>query len=217
MTFNFTDSISSYISKYKISFYDSSTNMINEASNHSNCDKDVCQYRFNMSSILCSEDLKISVSAINQLGEGASTEAVTIGMKQYSNCMVVHFPNPQLIIKSFTHVDCVNNFVRVEVDSSSYTVTCVFLNQLDAIEKFCNVTYGTCHQGMTEMVTSDPTRSDTIDINLRIENPNQTLCYTITAGSGGFIAEVEGNIGKHIDMLQFVSVKGTVGEGGLLV
>ena len=73
-------------SEYNISFYDPSTNMINKVSTHPSCDKDICQYAFNMSSILCSlmEDFKIAVSAINQFGEGTSTEAITIGMN-YQN------------------------------------------------------------------------------------------------------------------------------------
>ena len=60
--------------------------MLSRTSTHpaSNCTRDgdsYCQYTFNVSSIVCVEDYKITVSAIDQLGQGPSTAMTTIGME----------------------------------------------------------------------------------------------------------------------------------------
>ena len=95
-SFNFTDSIFSYVSNYNISFYNSSSNVISTTSTYPVCDADICHYFFNMSSITCVEDQKLTISAINQLGQG-STTMITLGtecvIKQYFWCLTTVYNN----------------------------------------------------------------------------------------------------------------------------
>ena len=97
-------------------------------------------------------------------------------------------------------LDCLNNFVRVEADPSSYTITCVFLTQL---KKSCNVTYGLCqHNNITRNVgTSAPTDSDTSTITVQLDveglDLNQILCYVVKVSGGDVTIEVEGRFGKY--------------------
>ena len=96
-------------------------------------------------------------------------------------------------------LDCSNNFVRVGADSSSYTITCVFLTPSADTKKSCNVTYGLCQHKKTQNVgTSDPTDSDTITVQLELESSmlNQTLCYVVKASAGVVTIEVEGRFGE---------------------
>ena len=52
--------------------------MITKVSVVPTCNGDICNYSFEPT--LCLEDIRITVSAINELGEGLSTETVIIGM-----------------------------------------------------------------------------------------------------------------------------------------
>jgi hypothetical protein len=84
--FNITNNISSNVSSYNISFYNSSSNVISRTSTHPVCDADICQYIFNMS-FICEEGQKVTISAINQLGQGSSITMITPGME----CVVKQF------------------------------------------------------------------------------------------------------------------------------
>ena len=111
-----------------------------------------------------------------------------------------------IYLLTYKFLGCLNTFVQVEVDTSeiecSYTITCVFLNQLDATVKSCSVTYGPCQQETTKNVTSDPTDGDTVSVMVQeLENCNSStraLCYTVTATNGSYTIEVEGRFGEYI-------------------
>ena len=50
--------------------------------NNTPCGEDECVYLVNMSLILCSpsDDISVTISAANALGEGPSTDPIVIGM-----------------------------------------------------------------------------------------------------------------------------------------
>lgn len=70
-----TENISGSSTSYNIS-----TSVVAKGSVVSTCDDGICKYSLEVIQDLCSEKVEISVSAINELGQGPSTEAIMIGM-----------------------------------------------------------------------------------------------------------------------------------------
>ena len=99
-------------------------------------------------------------------------------------------------------LDCLNNFVRIEFDSSTSTVACVFLDQPATADKVCSVTYSVYQQGPTRTITSDPTKNNTVKVMLEAEYySNQILYFIASATSGEITTKVEGKFGEHYCMM----------------
>ena len=81
--FNITATMPAFITLYHILFYDSS--FIIMSSNRQPCGKVTCEYYFNLPSLYCDNNtrLSITVSAVNQLGEGPPSDSSIIG-KSYN-------------------------------------------------------------------------------------------------------------------------------------
>ena len=137
------------------------------------CDNHVCGYSFKPAH--CSENVNIIVSALNQLGEGPSTKAITIGMY----CTIRSGSD---IYYDTKFLDCLNNFVEVKFDRSTSTIICMFLNRLNTAEKSCSVTYGVCQHGPTQTAMSNSTEGDTVSLVPR-PIPSFSMLHAVTLKS----------------------------------
>ena len=99
--------------------------------------------------------------------------------------------------RSVIIVECTNQFVEVQYDSATSTISCVFINELDTSEKSCSIWYGVCDQEQTEMA-ADNTTTSSVMLNLDLTNTGSNLmyCYSITARNGTYTVIVDGRIGK---------------------
>lgn len=90
-----------------------------------------------------------------------------------------------------------NNFVTVEFDPSTSTITCVFLNKPATTEKTCDVTYSIpCQEESDKIARSGPTYDTTVSVTLEIESSTHSLCYDVNATSGNSTVEVKGRYGR---------------------
>ena len=92
----------------------------------------------------------------------------------------------------YTITECSNMFVRVlyRENSMGSSITCEFLNQSDASEKTCCVTYGPCDQ---PDLRSRLTCNKDTSYNIQLEVADRSrYCYTITASNKSHIVKVEG-------------------------
>ena len=70
------------------------------------------------------------------------------------------------------------------------SISCVFLNQSDASEKTCCVTYGPCDQPHRR---SGQACSKDTSYNIQLEVADQSrYCYTVTASNKSHTVKVEG-------------------------
>ena len=85
-----------------------------------------------------------------------------------------------------------NQFVKVEYDLTSSTITCVFQS---SAENSCHVKYGQCHQKLN--LTAER-NSTTNKVTLQIKS-DRSECYAVTASNGTFAVMVEGSFstGKY--------------------
>ena len=88
---------------------------------------------------------------------------------------------------------CTNQFVKVEYDLTSSTITCVFQS---SAENSCCIKYGQCHQKLNLTAEGNST---TNKVMLQIKS-DRSECYTVTASNGTFAVMVEGSFstGKYI-------------------
>ena len=95
---------------------------------------------------------------------------------------------------------CTNQFVRVEYEEMSSTITCRFLNELDASTKSCVVMYGRCGQELDQTRQGNSTIEAPNTISLPVDS-NRIDCYAVTANSGSLTIIVDSqanNEGKGI-------------------
>lgn len=94
-------------------------------------------------------------------------------------------------------VECTNQFVEVQYDSATSTISCVFLNELDTSEKSCSIRYGLCGQEQTEMPADNTTTSSVIlNLDLTSIDTSRMYCYSITARNRTYTVIVDGRISK---------------------
>ena len=79
-------------------------------------------------------------------------------------------------------LECNNQFVKVEYDPSTTTISCVFENESDLSKKSCHVEYGLCGKE-TNSVHNSTTEgsSSTVTLKLNTIAMNSKYCYVVMA------------------------------------
>ena len=88
------------------------------------------------------------------------------------------------LIRIHTILECNNQFVKVEYDPSTTTISCVFENESDLSQKSCSVEYGMCDKATNMYVVQNSTTEDspsTVTLKLSTIATNSKNCYVVTA------------------------------------
>ena len=90
------------------------------------------------------------------------------------------------------HIGCTNEFVSVQYDSITSTITCDFLDEMDISIKSCSVMYGQCDQMLVHGSQQNGTANS---ITLRV--PETFECYKVRASNDTFTIIVEGRMSMN--------------------
>ena len=101
-----------------------------------------------------------------------------------------------------THtLECNNQFVKVEYDPSTTTISCTFENELDMSPKSCSVKYGMCDQEMymyfAQNNTTDSSPS-TVTLKLNTTATRSKTCYVVMASNDTHTVMVKGNFENQL-------------------
>ena len=100
-------------------------------------------------------------------------------------------------LSQFSHTECTNNFVKVEYNSGTRSLTCVFLNNLDTSEESCNVTFGECDKLESSTYITDMETANSMTVL-----PDHLIagiyCYIVRASNGTYTVTVNGSISMYI-------------------
>lgn len=93
---------------------------------------------------------------------------------------------------------CTNKFARVEYNSATSIISCVFRDQLNTTGRLCTVMYGHCHQELVQSSEGYTTAEtpNTVMLRLMLSGLNQEYCYVVTASNGTNTVIVKGSIRK---------------------
>ena len=80
------------------------------------------------------------------------------------------------------HADCINQFVEIQYNSATSTISCIFLRELDTSKKSCSIRYGVCNQESTEIAADNTTTSNVIMLSLALTS-SESQCYVATASN----------------------------------
>ena len=106
------------------------------------------------------------------------------------SCHIMHFPNFCATLDS-PPAGCTNQFVKVEYDSATSTISCVFLNNRNIIEQSCSIKYGKCNQKLVLTASDNSTLESPNRVTLQVESDGSD-CYVIRASNGTFTVIIEG-------------------------
>ena len=84
-------------------------------------------------------------------------------------------------------------------DSSTSTILCTFLNELDTTEKSCSIRYGLCNQELVNSAQAFSTTETPNSVSLKLTDLSDgAYCYVVTASSDNTTIKVKGNLSKGI-------------------
>ena len=94
---------------------------------------------------------------------------------------------------------CTNEFVTVEIDSTTSTLTCRFQNNLNTVEKTCSAVYSLCNQEDIFTTMGNSTSEFPNQVTLQIPSGSDCYTYTIRASDGTSSVMVQGRVdpGKY--------------------
>lgn len=107
-------------------------------------------------------------------------------------------------------IGCINDFVRLNFNTTTSTFSCIFLNKLNNnSETYCSIVFGICNKELTKMVEGYATTENPSSILLNLTGLlDETYCYNVIASHGATIVKVEGKIikGKVFVLFRHVSL-----------
>ena len=95
------------------------------------------------------------------------------------------------------HAGCTNEFVEVDIDLTTSSLTCLFQNNQNTAEKTCSVEYSLCtHQGLVFSTEGNNTLEipDRVTLKLNLTTGSNCYTYTVRASDGINTIVVEGRI-----------------------
>ena len=93
----------------------------------------------------------------------------------------------------FTITDGTNNFVRVFITPASFS--CMFINQPEESEKFCEIEYGPTTPECKNLTFDSKLyfTSDSSNIEIPLDSPaDSNICFIVIAGNGTKNVTIEG-------------------------
>ena len=91
---------------------------------------------------------------------------------------------------------CTNEFITVDIDSTTSTLTCLFQNKQNTVEKTCSVEYSLCNQDTVFTSEGNSTVEFPDRVVLKINLPSGSDCYmyTVHANDSTNTVMVEGSV-----------------------
>ena len=156
------------------------------------CEDGTCNHLYQVSNSSCPPciDINITVFATNILGNGATSDMITISCVLYyyyhSDCYCYYQPPGST-----------NQFIKIEFDTLLSSVQCTF-TQPSRNEKSCSIRYGPS-EGCTNPLQSSMLSRISAMNSLTVEgllipySRNESkLCFIVTASDGPQVTRVEG-------------------------
>ena len=90
---------------------------------------------------------------------------------------------------------CTNEYVKVIYDSTTSTIFCTFLNELDTTEKSCSIKYGLCNQELVNSTQGFSTTKTPNSVSLKLTDLSDGVyCYVVSASSDNIAINVKGSV-----------------------
>ena len=152
-----------------------------------------------------SANINVTILADNRIGQGPPSDVITIGMNSCSRwgmivwCSFLVTGKTVSFVFFSVHAGCTNSFIQLKFNSSTSTLYCIFLNDLENSRKKCSIIYGVCGQKLTETIEdySNSNNEDPNRISFSLTHlPAGKYCYSATASSDITTVIVKGEIEK---------------------
>ena len=196
-SFIISDTIDGSATSYTITYADSLSGSTCSSStiSASLCESGTCRHLYQVSNSSCPPcvDINITVFASNILGNGSTSDVITIG------CLyIVYYTFVKCIaIIVFFILGSTNSLVQVEFDALLSSAQCIFM-QPTRNEKSCSIVYGP-GEDCSNLSLSSESGITTLNYVTIIEGllipqlqSGSKVCWMVTASDGPHIARVEG-------------------------
>ena len=99
-----------------------------------------------------------------------------------------------MLVSSHNHSGCRNQFVKVEYNSATSTITCKFQNPFDKSEKSCSIQYSQCNEMLAgDILARNTSASDTVTLKVSLSGTGHLFC--VIASNSTHAVAVEGRTG----------------------